>query len=179
MDMAEARTLPPGTPVVYRATPRGPFEDGEVVGVGKRVVFVLYRGDVTPKATYPEDLEVRDTMTPDEVLAEFAKLPLPQKMRAAVDVVEEAQQRHNPLMLMNPSVVPWDAQGLRINADYWEAEDAKAADRERIAEELADAINRAFCPDGSWSVSTLRANRAAAASLLDRFPHIAEGWPKA
>lgn len=43
--------------VVYRAHPGAPAEDGEVVRVGERYVFVLYRGDLHPKATNPEQLE--------------------------------------------------------------------------------------------------------------------------
>lgn len=53
-------TFQPGDPVVYRAGhPGAAAEDGEVVRVGRTgIVFVLYRGDLTPKATDPDDLEL-------------------------------------------------------------------------------------------------------------------------
>lgn len=41
--------------VVYSPHP-GLHEDGEIVRVGDQYVFVLYRGDRTPKATLPEHL---------------------------------------------------------------------------------------------------------------------------
>lgn len=43
--------------VVYRPFPGAPAEDGRVVGVVDRYVHVLYKGDTTPKATDPSDLE--------------------------------------------------------------------------------------------------------------------------
>jgi hypothetical protein len=44
-----------GRGVVYRSgTDRA--EDGTITGVSG-LVFVLYAGDTTPKATYPQDLE--------------------------------------------------------------------------------------------------------------------------
>jgi hypothetical protein len=48
----------PGLPVVYRPHPDAPAEDGTVVRVSPGgMVFVLYRGDTTAKATRPADLE--------------------------------------------------------------------------------------------------------------------------
>ena len=45
-----------GDGVVY--TPRhGASEDGVITGVGHLYVFVRYRGDVSAKATNPDDLE--------------------------------------------------------------------------------------------------------------------------
>lgn len=47
-----------GQSVVYRAHPEARAEDGRVVRLGERpdIVFVLYRGDSTPKATRVADL---------------------------------------------------------------------------------------------------------------------------
>lgn len=45
----------PGDAVVYQPQGGRP-EDGEVVRVTDDYVFVLYRGDTTPKATHPADL---------------------------------------------------------------------------------------------------------------------------
>lgn len=43
--------------VVYQAHEHAPREDGQVVRYdGAELAFVLYRGDVTPKATYITDL---------------------------------------------------------------------------------------------------------------------------
>lgn len=43
--------------VIYRPHPDAPAEDGEIVRVtATGTVFVLYRGDKTPKATRPADL---------------------------------------------------------------------------------------------------------------------------
>lgn len=46
-----------GAGVVYRPFAGAPAEDGEIVRVSDSMVFVLYVGDRTPKATRPEDLE--------------------------------------------------------------------------------------------------------------------------
>ena len=57
--MADLTDLTTGTPVVYRPHPNTQAEDGTVVRVSDNgLVFVLYRGDGTPKATRAEDLEV-------------------------------------------------------------------------------------------------------------------------
>ena len=57
MTRDDAQQLRPGDPVVYVPT-NGPREDGTVVRVGERYVFVCYgRPGTTPKGTAPEDLE--------------------------------------------------------------------------------------------------------------------------
>lgn len=43
--------------VIYQPYPGAPTQDGTVVRVTKTgLVFVLYRGDTTAKATHPDDL---------------------------------------------------------------------------------------------------------------------------
>ncbi len=120
-------------------------------------------------------------MTDDDVLAAFAKLPLPQKMRAFLETtVPQIDERagHRPYVMDWPEL-----------ADRWEAEDAKAADQECIAEELgrilecvveesmrvlASAVGAG--PDGGWHAEPNWYTDQARV-LLERFPHIAEGWP--
>lgn len=46
-----------GAAVVYRPGHGGPGEHGVVVGVRGLWVHVRYRGDATPKATSPADLD--------------------------------------------------------------------------------------------------------------------------
>lgn len=55
--MADLTDFNPGDAVVYRANPGARPEDGTVVRVSDTFVFVLYRGDSTPKATSPLFLE--------------------------------------------------------------------------------------------------------------------------
>lgn len=54
MTLEEAR-LNVGATVIYER-PRTPKEEGRIVRVNDTTVFVLYRGDLYPKGTYPEDL---------------------------------------------------------------------------------------------------------------------------
>lgn len=55
MTLDEARAQV-GAGVVYRPHPGAPAEDGEIVRVTARWVFVRYRGDTHPKATAAEQL---------------------------------------------------------------------------------------------------------------------------
>lgn len=52
----KASDFHPGDGVVYRSFPGAPAEDGTVVRCTDSLVFVLYRGDTTPKATPPSML---------------------------------------------------------------------------------------------------------------------------
>ena len=45
-----------GDGVIYRPYPGARTEDGQIVRVNTRWVFVLYRGDATPKATSADQL---------------------------------------------------------------------------------------------------------------------------
>lgn len=47
-----------GSGVVYRPHERAKPEDGVITRIHGDIVFVLYRGDLTPKATRPQDLEL-------------------------------------------------------------------------------------------------------------------------
>ena len=66
----------------------------------------------------------------------FALLPLPQRMRAAADVLEDATNRNGG----HEDTSVWRAQQLRVVAEQWEREDAQAAGKEQAVEELAQEI---------------------------------------
>lgn len=65
----------------------------------------------------------------------FENLPLPQRMRAAADVLEEASRRK---LIYETSV--WSPVQLRGYADRWEREDADKLSREKQVEELEQII---------------------------------------
>lgn len=56
MTLTEARENV-GAAVVYKCHPDADPEEGTIVRVGEEYVFVLYRGDYTPKATPAKSLD--------------------------------------------------------------------------------------------------------------------------
>ena len=74
-----------------------------------------------------------------EVVYAFRELPLTTQMRAAAEVLVEAEGRLFPEDF-HPSYARWDAEGLRDAATRWDREDAEKAKQVNEIEELAQAL---------------------------------------
>lgn len=104
-------------------------------------------------------------------------------MRAAADVLEEARSRfHNDPANSNSGWVAnnWTPRDLRKYADAWEQEDAKEADLDQIVEEIAAEIFTMWSPgfDREGEAGSQNLYRNSIRGMLNRHPHIAEGWTK-
>ena len=91
-------------------------------------------------------------------LRAFADLPLPMRMRAAADVLEEC----NRYIHTDPNN-DWTPSMLRNDADVWEREDAEKTGKKKAVNELASALY-----DAGWK--KVRTDQAQA--LIDA------GWTK-
>lgn len=82
----------------------------------------------------------------------FRQLLLPQRMRLAAEVLAEATDRYDRLAGIDAKLGErgsWDAANLRRMADRWEADDKEAAEKDKLARELADAFRASVDVGGS------------------------------
>lgn len=82
----------------------------------------------------------------DDILADFHDLPLPEQMRAAAKVLEDAAVRH-------PVIKPadWTPGALCSQADIWEAEDRAKAEQGAMVEELARILFDTSTAHALWT----------------------------
>ena len=82
--------------------------------------------------------------TPEDIVAAFRELPLTRQMRAASDVVVEADARLDPSL--DHDLQPWDAKGIRAVAARFDREDAEKAMQDNEIEELARLLHDLSVP---------------------------------
>lgn len=82
----------------------------------------------------------RENATPEDVVAAFRELDQTTQMRAAADVLVEAEERYDPARTAGLALTAelWSADGLRGTADLWDREDAEKAELEELARLLHD-----------------------------------------
>lgn len=110
-------------------------------------------------------LSTKQTAARGEAVLQNATLP--ERMRAAAEVLVEASRRYDSergSVVTNFAATSWDAANLTLVADRWEAADAAEAEKDRLARELADAFR-------------LRADDGATALAIAR-ELVADGWTK-
>lgn len=105
-------------------------------------------------ATWERDSDV----VVDPALLQNATLP--ERMRAAADVLVEVSHRYGQVV-GDVALTPWDAANLRLTADRWEAEEAAQG-------EQVQALSKALLSAGHTGVTVT----AIAREL------VADGWTK-
>ena len=75
--------------------------------------------------------------TPEDVVTAFRELPQTTQMRAAADVLVEAEERYDPDGI-NPR--SWAANRLRCFADRWDREDAELEERNNLIGKLENEL---------------------------------------
>lgn len=105
----------------------------------------------------------------------FRELPLPQRMRLAAEVLDEANKRNR-----RGSMCQWDVDRLRVMANLLEREEAEKDERDRIVEEIAQEIFSFWAPgfDTKGEHGSQKFFREQIRAMLERHPYIAEGWTK-